>query len=372
MTAIEPQATSRTGATAGLPSSGRLAPASHCWTSQQWHPHRSVSFLRLNWCPHWRAILTLIAAAVALAGGRAGAQQAAPADPAREAIAVVIDTFAQAFNKHDSAALSVLWSEKATHRSTTTGQVLTGRAAIADAYAALFKRDPKCTVALHVDSLRIDGPSALLTGAATVDHDNFASTRSRFAARLVRVGQAWLIDRVDEAELPPDAETGLQPLAWLVGSWVDDTPANKVVNQFSWDENRNFIVRRFWHEPKKPAAGHAPPPTQGMQIIGWDAEQQVIRTWFFDSHGSFGEGYWQSSGDAKWINKLAVKLPDGRRAAQTQVLEKLGDGQISLQSIDREVDGAAQPNGAIAKFVRLPEGAATTPKVGSAAKEVVR
>src|SRR5690606_6335739 len=35
---IEVQKVNRTGATAGLASSGRRAPASHCWASQQWHP----------------------------------------------------------------------------------------------------------------------------------------------------------------------------------------------------------------------------------------------------------------------------------------------------------------------------------------------
>jgi hypothetical protein len=32
--------TNRAGATAGLSSSGRRVPASHCWASQQWHPSR--------------------------------------------------------------------------------------------------------------------------------------------------------------------------------------------------------------------------------------------------------------------------------------------------------------------------------------------
>jgi hypothetical protein len=100
----------------------------------------------------------------------------------------------------------------------------------------------------------------------------------------------------------------------------------------------------------------------GTQVIGWDAEQQCIRCWLFDGSGSFGEGTWLPDGDKKWINKMVMKLAAGHRGSLTQVYELSDDGKLTIATIDREIDGEAQPNGSPVSLVRPGSEPAATEK----------
>jgi uncharacterized protein (TIGR02246 family) len=281
-----------------------------------------------------------------LAGvGRHAIHAAAP-EPADKTLAAVGQALEKAFNAHDATALSALWTDNAVHRSASSGAELSGRQAICDAYAKLFAADPGCTVSITVQSAKVDtDATATVAGVAQVAHPGRPPTRSLFEAKLARVGASWLLARVDETDLPLDAAAGLSPLGWLVGRWVEEPPTSNVVNQFRWIDGGAFLLRNYSFERK------GGPRVHGMQILGWDAEQSCIRTWLFDSSGSFGEGYWRPEGATRWVNKLVVKLPDGRRGSATQVLERVGDNRITLQLIDREIDGAAEPNGPVATLV---------------------
>lgn len=266
-----------------------------------------------------------------------------------KAVAAVAQRIQKAFNAHDASALSALWTEHAVHRSVSTGTELSGRPAIAEAYAAMFAHDAQCTLTIDVQSASVTSSnSAVITGITQVQHTGQPPTRSLFEARLTRVGLAWLVESVDETDLPLDAAAGLSPLAGLVGRWVEEQPGGRVVNEFRWVDGGAFLLRSYWSERKDA------PHLQGTQILGWDAEQSCIRTWLFDSSGSFGEGYWQPEGASRWVNKLAIKLPDGRRAAVTQVVERTGTGHLTVQSIDREIDGEAYPNTPVARLVLQP------------------
>jgi hypothetical protein len=96
---------------------------------------------------------------------------------------------------------------------------------------------------------------------------------------------------------------------------------------------------------------------EGTQVIGWDAESQVIRSWMFDSEGGFGEGLW-SRGDGNWVVKFVQVLPDGRRASSTNFYTLLDDGSFVWKTIGRKIDGAFAENMGPAKMVRVRESAA--------------
>ena len=51
-----------------------------------------------------------------------------------------------------------------------------------------------------------------------------------------------------------------------------------------WVANKNFLSRRYTVSRKDKVE------LQGTQIVGWDANQKRIRSWFFDSDCSFGGG----------------------------------------------------------------------------------
>ncbi len=282
--------------------------------------------------------------------GTAVAQEETP-----QALQTVCTALQDAFNAHDARAIGDLWSEDAVHCSVSTGTELSGRSAITEAYRKLFETDPTCTLTIAVRSATTESDtSAVVVGTAEVSHPGQAPSRSVFEAKLSRDGAKWQLTSVREVELPLDAAAGLNPLGWLIGRWVDEQPTGRIVNQFRWTNGGAFLLREYWVEGKDELS------RQGTQIFGWDAEQACVRTWLFDSSGSFGEGHWEQDGP-RWVNKLALKLPDGRRAAVTQILERAGDNQLTWQSIDREIDGAAQPNSSVAKLTRQADPTTKTP-----------
>lgn len=292
-------------------------------------------------------LLALVLAAVGTIAGPQYERSAAAGEPVDKDLAALGKALEAAYNAHDAQTLSALWTEKAVYRSSSTGTELAGRQAIQDAYARLFAEQPQGKLLVEVRSAKAKTQDmAVLLGVAQVTNSNEPATRSLFEAALERVDGKWLIARVDETDLAAEAAAGLSPLAWLEGRWVEELSSGRVVSEFHWADGGSFLLRNYWCDRQDA------PRLQGTQVFGWDAEQACIRTWLFDSTGSFGEGYWLPDGPSRWVNKLVVKLPDGRRAAVTQVLERIGENELTLQSIDRDIDGAAQPNGPLATLVR--------------------
>lgn len=292
------------------------------------------------------AALALLCA-VANAASPAHAAPNAKLDPA---ISATIGTFEKAFNAHNAPAMMALWTPDAVYSATVANVQVKGRDAIGQAYAALFQQQPTSSLKLTITDSKIDGKSASLAGIAEVTQKGQLPTRSLFRASLAKVGASWLFSSVEEAELPADAPAGMSQLGWLAGTWIQALPSGDVKNTYHWVDGGAFLVRNYSRAAK------TGPAIDGTQIFGWDAEQQCVRTWLFDSNGSFGEGYWQRQGPDKWINKMALKLPDGRRGSATQIMTRKGDNEIILQSVDREIDGQFQPNTAPATMTRQAKG----------------
>jgi uncharacterized protein (TIGR02246 family) len=284
---------------------------------------------------------TLLAALALLAVARpAAAQEASQPAPAKldPAIAAMVATFEKAYNAHNAPAMMALWTPDAVYSATVANVQVKGRDQIGEAYAQLFQQQPGSKLKLTITEAKTSGKTASLSGIAEVTQKGQQPTRSLFRASLAKVGASWLFSTVEEAELPADSPTGMSQLGWLAGTWVEALPSGDVKNTYHWVTGGAYLVRNYSRAPKKG------PAVEGTQIFGWDAEQQCIRTWLFDSNGSFGEGFLQRQGPDKWVNKIALKLPDGRRGSATQIMTRKGDNQIILQSVDREIDGQFQPN----------------------------
>ena len=104
-----------------------------------------------------------------------------------------------------------------------------------------------------------------------------------------------------------------------------------------WTKNKSFITRSFGVSVK----GRT--DLEGTQVIGWDPAKKVIRSWLFDSDGSFGVGIWTRKGDRWTIQALQV-LSDGRKATSVNVLTKVDDDTFTWESTGREVAGEVLPN----------------------------
>lgn len=291
-----------------------------------------------------RTMLASLALLLAAAGTLPA--HAAPNAPLDPGIAAMIGTFEKAFNAHNAPAMMALWTPDAVYNATVANVQVKGRNDIGAAYADLFKKQPTSSLKLTITESKIEGGKASLLGMAEVTQKGQLPTRSLFRASLAKVGASWLFSNVEESELPADSPTGMSQLGWLAGTWIQALPSGDVKNTYHWVDGGAFLIRNYSRAAKQG------PAVEGTQIFGWDAEQQCVRTWLFDSNGSFGEGYWQRQGPDKWVNKMALKLPDGRRGSLTQIMTRKGDNEIVMQSVDREIDGQFQPNTAPATMTR--------------------
>ncbi len=175
-----------------------------------------------------------------------------------------------------------------------------------------------------------------------------APTISTFSAILINEKGKWLIDSVVELPMPAPAtpEAALKDLEFLVGHWVDESPETRVDTTVRWTPSRSFLLRSFSVES---AEGQS---HQGTQVIGWDPRSREIRSWTFNSDGSFGDGTWSRSGD-DWLIKSSQTQADGQAASGTYVLTPVDKDTLSLRLIGHEVEGEPQPNGPSVKIVRV-------------------
>jgi len=264
-----------------------------------------------------------------------------------------LDKVVAAFNAHDADKLAALWKSDAVHYARDTGERLEGRAAIAGAYEKLFKADPKVALTLEVVSARKVSPEVVsLELAATLKHTDGSTTLSELNVLLARVNDAWQIDEVRETDHTEavGAANPLESLGWLVGHWSDDSQkGQQITSTAEWTPGGNFLTRSYRYEQDGKVQA------EGLEIVGWDSRAQQLRTWLFSNDGSFAHGFWQPSGDNRWLVKLAGQRLDGLRGAMTLVVERTGENELSLQMIDRDWDGGPLPNGPINKLTRQVE-----------------
>jgi uncharacterized protein (TIGR02246 family) len=249
----------------------------------------------------------------------------------------------QAYNARDAKKLASFWSPEAVYVDPATGEEIVGREAIEKEFEEAFSDKKDAKLAVDVESIDFVSPNvAVIRGTAHVLVPGEEPNDSEFTVVRVKQNGQWLIDRVSEIEKEkpaPSAYERLKELEWMIGSWHDDDPRPSVEIQtdVAWTKNRNFITRAF-----AVAIGDRV-NRSGMQIVGWDPVEKQIRSWVFDSDGSFGEGTWSRKGD-RWTIHNTLTLSDGGKATSTNIMTRLDDNSFKWESVNREVDGELQPN----------------------------
>ena len=123
----------------------------------------------------------------------------------------------------------------------------------------------------------------------------------------------------------------------MFGSWVDEDENTSIVTDCKWTKNKSFIVRTFAVSVEDRI------DMSGIQIIGWDAAVEQVRSWTFDSEGGFSEGRWTQKGDRWYVNKTGI-MADGSKAAAVNIVTYLDDNSFKLQSTQRSAAGKLLPN----------------------------
>jgi len=272
------------------------------------------------------------------------AQTAAVTDPVvrgddEQAIKALLDTFVTAFNAGNAEAAAATYTETAVLVD-EQGERVEGRAAIRARLAASFADNPRSTIAIQVDALRLLGPeTALEVGRTTITPAAGARAPeiTRFTAVYVKQGGQWRQAAVrDELAHDLAPHDRLKELEWLVGDWVNESQDAVVSTSCTWAKGGNFLDREFTMKTE------GRPVLSGTQRIGWDPLKRQFKTWIFDSEGGHGEGYFTRNGN-KWMVKVEGAGQDGQPVSATNIITRLGKDRMSWQSTERTLGGAAVP-----------------------------
>ena len=251
------------------------------------------------------------------------------------------EKYVEAYNRRDSKTMAEMWSPEAVYMDPTTGEGVVGREAIAKQFDYAFAGSEDAKLALSIDSIEFVSPNvAIEKGTADVTYTDFPAEKTSYTAVHVKRDGQWLIDRVSEVEVsppPPSNYEHLKELEWMVGKWVDQDEEATVHTECDWTKNQNFLTRSF-----ALVVGDSI-EMSGMQIIGWDPAEKRIRSWVFDSDGTFSDGKWTRK-DNRWLIQQTGTLADGAKSSATNILTQLDDNSFTWQSINREVAGELLPN----------------------------
>lgn len=273
-----------------------------------------------------------------------------------------LSDFVDVFNQKDAEKLASFWTENATHTDRETGVRTEGRAAIQADFTKVFAESPSMKLTAEAERIKLITPDvARVEGQTTIVPSDADPVNYAFTAILVRQGDRWLFDSIEEASIPVPATStdALKELEWLIGSWVDESNEMKVKTTFRWSANQAFLLRSFTVESATVESAESV-ALEGTQVIGWDPRGQQIRSWTFNSDGSFGESTW-SKNDNSWLAKSTQTSMSGEVSAGTYVLEKIDNDSFTIQLIGHEINSEPQPAGAPVKIIRVTEEPAVVP-----------
>lgn len=256
------------------------------------------------------------------------------------AIRSAVGAYVEAFNSADAKGLAALWSPEAVYLDRQNGVEVVGREAIEKYFKEVFAGSQGIKLEVTTHSIDFISPSvAVESGTGKIIESEKVVEAGDYTAIYVKRDKAWLLDRVTEEEVVQVLSNyeQLKDLEWLVGNWVDQDDTATVVTECHWSRNENFLVRSF--------AVHIGDvlDLSGMQLIGWDPSTKQIRSWVFDSDGGFGYGTWSKKGN-RWSVQQTAVLPDGRKSSAVNILTYVDDNTMTLQSVNRTVDGELLPN----------------------------
>jgi uncharacterized protein (TIGR02246 family) len=281
--------------------------------------------------------------AIALWTSLAGGTAVAVADQAADEAAIRdnVEKYVEAYNRRDSKTMASMWSPEAVYMDPTTGEGVVGREEIAKQFDDTFAGSEDAKLAVTVDSIEFVSPNvAVEKGMADVTYSEFEPEKTAYTAVHVKRDGQWLIDRVSETEVeppPPSNYEHLKDLEWLVGTWIDQDDEATIRHECNWTKNQNFLTRSF-----ALVVGDQI-DMSGMQIIGWDPAAKQIRSWVFDSDGTFGEGKWTRKDD-RWFVQQVVTLADGKKSSGLSIIRPIDNNSYTWQTVNRDLDGELLPN----------------------------
>ena len=266
----------------------------------------------------------------------AGTPRAADAqdDAAVDAVRQSAQQFVSAFNAGRADAVVKMFLAKG-ELIDEEGFVYQGRQQIKKLLDAFFTKFPGAKLALTIESIRLVGPVAIEEGMRTMTTaDDKEKARFRYIAVWARTDRGWqLASFRDFADDPaPTANEYLQPLAWMVGDWINEGADGKVAISYRWSKDNNFLLGKF------DLASADGTVRESTIRIGWDPSAGKIRSWLFDSDGGFAEATWAADEEGIVVKSASVN-PDGTTASATMYITPEDDDRFTIEGTDRIIGG---------------------------------
>lgn len=211
------------------------------------------------------------------------------------------------------------------------GTIYQGQQEVKELLTRYFAKFPGVKLTLNVESIRVIGPVAIEEGTRyTTAKESGERSQVRYTTVRAKVGEEWLIASLrdftdDQVPMPGDR---LQPLAWLVGDWINESPDSAVKISYQWSEDKNFLLGSFDINENGAVV------MKSTQRIGWDPLAGKIRSWMFDSDGGYADGSWTMVEDA-WVIKSVAVMPDGQSGSATITMTPKDNTHFTMQATDR-------------------------------------
>ena len=254
-------------------------------------------------------------------------------------IEAAIESYVAAFNAKDVDTLLSHWSSDGVYVSRSSGDRLTGTEALKEEFSAIMSSDDAPKLEVETESIEFVSPNVALERGSAVVTRNDSREATTYRVVYVELDGKWLIDRITEdvIEVVTSHYEQLQGLDFLVGQWISQGDGMIVELDSQWTTNQNYLSRKY----RVLIDGEV--QSSGLEIIGWDAKHEQIRSWLFDSDGGFVRGEWNER-DGEWVVQSVATLSDGASGSSTNVLTPLDQDSYMWRKINRVVDGQLLPN----------------------------
>lgn len=256
------------------------------------------------------------------------------------AVRKALESYLQCFNDADAEAAIAYWDEQAVHHDRETGERTEGREAIAADLREALDPSLRSRLTGDIQQFQLITPEvAKIEGEVLLSQADIEPVRSVYSAIMILKNGDWKFHSIEESPvpIPSDGHEALEKLSWLVGRWQDVGDEQTVETKVDWSPGSNFLIRSYV------ITEDGEQTEQGTQVIGWDPREQQIRSWSFNSDGSFGDGIWSESGD-HWLVRSSQTLADGQAASGTYVITPEDDDAVGIRLIGHEIEGEPQPS----------------------------
>lgn len=254
-------------------------------------------------------------------------------------IRTAVAEYQDAFNHQNGEKMAALWAAEAVYYP-MTGATAQGKKEIVQLFKEQFSRNQNPQIEISATKIAFPSPDqAVQKGIMKLHISGQPEGQLAYQVSLIQENGKWLINEVDEIEIiqPLSNFEHLKDLAWMVGKWEDTDDNVEVFLDNQWDKNKNFLTQHFKMQIFEQET------LEGRQIIGWDPEQKLIRSWLFDSDGGFGQGVWEYSGNS-WYADMSYTLNDGSRASSRNIYTPIDTSNYTFASTDRVVAGQILPD----------------------------